>query len=114
MFLVIFLNTLIRLGVLSHFLENLLSLSSSRMKPVKDSGNTGMSGKKSPFIKVLQRQEKMKYLFFIDTKEMERRFSTQQANSSVGRDLVSLSYTDFYTLSINANLWIRDRLPNLI
>lgn len=34
MFLVIFLNTLTRLRVLSHFLENLLSLSSSRMNLV--------------------------------------------------------------------------------
>lgn len=70
--------------------------------------------KKSPFIKVLQREEKVKDLFFIDTKKMERRYATQQANRSRGRDLFSLSYTDFYTLDINVNLWIQDWLPNLI
>ena len=45
MFLVIFLNTLTRLGVLPHFLEN-LSLSPSRVNIDKDGGKTGMSERK--------------------------------------------------------------------
>lgn len=62
MFPVIFLNTLTRLGVLPHFLEN-LSLSPSRLNLDKDGGKTGMFEKMSHLIEVLQREQKMKLCF---------------------------------------------------
>lgn len=46
MLLVIFLNTLTRLQVLSHFLENLFSLFPSRMSLVKDCGKAEMFERK--------------------------------------------------------------------
>lgn len=89
MFLVILLNTLTRLGVLPHFLEN-LSLSPCRVNLDKDGGKTGMFGKKVSLDRGTPKRTEDEALVSFHSHRGERKKILHAARKQISRKRFSL------------------------